>query len=232
MGLSSSIQFWEVDSVLQAFNNRRVEAWSINCGKQFMFKGIGEDELKNILDQLSRSNSAATYTLKIYEEIEDPTQIKSNTPDDGSFNFKFNQELQNRYSSIRERGFNPGDENVILSKLQAIEERLNAEEEEEENNYGLGKIGQVLQHPTIQQIAPGIIQKLLSAILGEDAAKQIPGIASPGATIGAVPTDQNLFDVVNELKKHDPDLYSHLQKLLAIAQQQPETFKMFLNYLN
>ena len=127
MGLSSSIQFRDKEAVKQAYKNRDVDAWSIVCGKQFMFKGIGYDSFQDTIDLLAETDSNALYTAQVYEGIEDEKQIKNNTPCDGSFNFKFNEETARNYQIMRGIGVAP---NEVVSKLNAIEERLNTMEEE------------------------------------------------------------------------------------------------------
>src|SRR5574343_316699 len=88
----ASIQFNNLESVLNAYTNRGVDAWAIFQGSQFMFKGIGLSDLEQILNSLSNGGTNAVYKLKVFEEITDEKNIKNNTPDDGSFNFRLNSD--------------------------------------------------------------------------------------------------------------------------------------------
>ena len=249
MGLSSSIQFREVENVLSAFENRKVEAWSISQGKQFMFKGIGYEDFKTVVETLSESQSNATYTVSIYEDITDIKNIKNNTPNDGSYNFKFNDELSNNNYEKR-IGYTGKADNLILSKLAGIEDRLNRIDEEvieETKPQTLGVIGDILAHPAIAPIAPKIIETFLQLIMGKQEAppqnnyqlQQVPKINAqqnnPGyasASISGINEDQILHETIAKLKIYDAKLLEHLQKLLLIAENDNSTFNIIVKSLD
>lgn len=225
MGLSSSIQFRDKESVLEAYNSRGVKAWSIVCGKQFMFKGIGPETFETIINILDDGVSSATYTAQVYEDIEDEKQIKNNTPCDGSFNFKFNEEIRNTYNAIRGIG-NGNGSNEVLSKLNAIDARLTemeSEPAESDNDGGLGMIGKILNHPALLPVAPKIIEGIIGAILGpgSNLASMIGNAELPGH-------QENEAPILERLKSHDPNLERHLQKLLALAETDNGTFQQII----
>lgn len=212
MGFSSSIQFREPEEVLSAFINRKVEAFTIFCGRQFLFKGWGADELQNYLEVLSGADSNATYTLRVYEDIasaKDMKKVKSGTEDDGSFNFKFNEEIQGVYGRIRGivgNNSTPSDINKVLDRLDKLEKTMNEPEEEEKT-----QIEKILDHPLTKQFAPLLLGMLSGA---KPALPAISGIP--------VTSDK---EVINELQQHDPDLYRHLDKLLQVAKSDPASFQ-------
>ena len=145
--MAGSIQFRGINNVLEAFQNRDVEAWSIYQGSQFLFKGMGVGDFETVLKSLLKGNNVI-YTVKVYEEITDLKQIKSKTPDDGSFNFRLyetddNYEGNTYYQERR---------NGMSEKLKELEEKNNLlqqrldqiEESEEEIS-----IGAVMNNPKL-----------------------------------------------------------------------------------
>lgn len=245
-GISSSIQFKDVENVLSAFENRKVEAWSISQGKQFMFKGMGYEDFKMIVETLDNSDSTATYTVRVYEDLKTVKEIKSNTPDDGSFNFKFNFEPREE-SRGGNSGYSRGNENMILSKLAGIEERLNKEQEDNEEpkkTNSLGIIGEILTHPAIAPIAPRIIETFIDLITGRAAVaepikqlqqSQPAPIYQQNLSANVLNgMDENIIihEAIEKLKLYDKNLASHLQKLVLIAENDNATFNIIVNSLN
>jgi len=211
--MGQSIQFHKKQGVIDAFNNRGVELFSIFQNKQFMFKGEGGEELENILQSLAESGTNATYTLKVYEELEGVEKIKSNSPDDGSFNFRLNEELVNN---------NNNSYHLLLEKINKLEEEIETHNEkpEQENNI----IGAIISNPNFAPVIPVLIEKIMSLIFPKPPSSQM--------SIGAISqNDYSLNDVLESLKKHDPELELHLYKLLQIAETNPETFKILINSL-
>lgn len=222
----ASIQFKGVDSVIEAYENREVAPWSIWQGKQFMFKyegnnvAEGAQQLTATLELLKESSNAI-YTLKVYEDLKGG-KIKSNTADDGSFNFKLNGDeqtiTQNQYASLK---YN----DKLSERLERIEQALlEREDEEPEPENKLGVIGEIISHPTI---AP-IVQNIVAAIFSKG---QSPA-QTPRVALSGVNDESELKEAVEALKKHDSKLTEHLQKLAALAEQSPESFKFLLTTLD
>lgn len=242
MGYSSSVQFRDTESVIEAFNNRGVEAWSISQGKQFMFKGIGHDGFESILKTLELGDSSALYTVRIYEDITCDKEIKSNTPDDGSFNFRLNEDMRESYRSIK--GFsNPSKDNAVLAKLDAIEKRMDDYEKPGADD-SLGIVGKLLDNPVIAGIVPTLVEILVSSITGtKQPAKQFQQFPpqlphstpiNPGrnAVLNGIDEDRIINEAIAKLKQYDPNLSAHLQKLVEIAEADQRTFTMIINALN
>lgn len=228
-----SVQFRGVDTVLEAYQRREVAAWSIWQGKQYMFKYEGSDiseganQLHEVLKMLSNATNAI-YTLKVYEDLKKGAKIKSNTPDDGSFNFRLNMDTQEITMAQYTRTNNS---NELLSRLTAIEAKLQADDEEEEEEPNrLGMIGHILEHPVLGQLAAGFLGKILAP------AQQVPALAAgriaglPEAT--AQPTAPDLSNAVAVLLQHDPKLAEHLGKLAALATNNPQSFQFLLQTLD
>lgn len=248
MGLNSSIQFRDIESVAEAFKNRAVEAWSVNCGKQFMFKGIGYDAFEAVLNTLDTGDSNATYTVKVYEDIDNAKEIKSNTPDDGSFNFKLNNEIAETYSTIKRMGgghFERSSIAAIAQKLESIEARLDDESKPHDDSLGL--VGKLMEHPQIGPIiagiAPVLVDLVVNALTGvkpgvKPAAtlpatqQQQPATFARNAALNGIDEDKLINETVEALKAYDPMLLQHLQKLLTIAQADPHTFSLIIKALD
>jgi hypothetical protein len=230
--MAGSVQFRDSVAVLAAYLNRNCPAWSLFQGRQFMFKyeggtvQEGEAALVEVLDMLS-SGTNAIYTLKVYEDLPKGGKIKENTPCDGSFNFRLNEENQVPTQSQITRYNN---NNEVLTRLTAIEARLNedaGEEEEEENETekALGKIGSLLSNPTVALLA--------NLIFGA----KLPGLPAPAAgTVGNIPpagnTDEEIKKALDVLKANDTRLADHLTKLAAMSIHQPQNFHFLLKTLD
>jgi len=239
--MGQSIQFHDKESVIEAFQNRNVSAFSIWCGKQFLTKGIGEDAFTQFVDILEKGDSSALYTVKVYEDITDEKMIKSKTEDDGSFNFRLNEDIRDQYRLLRngEGGYSSraqeSKENAILTRLGAIEAKLTETDTGGEDD-GLGIVGKLLNHPVIGSVAPKIIEVLLAAITGKPKEQFQPGpqqyLPAQYAAINGIDEDRIISEAVTELKKYDPDLAKHLQKLVAIAQTNFSTFQVIVKSLD
>lgn len=223
----SAIQFNNLQSVLLAFQNRGVDAWALWQGKQFMFKGIGETDLKMILDSLENGATNAIYTLKVFEEIEDEKKIKSNTPDDGSFNFRLNSDRMELTQSAYTSAYSNA---AIVKKLEEIEKRLDEDEVVEEKS-GLGKIGEVLDHPVIAPLIPIVLEKVLTAIFSKNPVPQNQLNYQPAMALSGIDEDAAEKEVIEKLKKHDPQLLEHLSKLLEIAETNNPLFQVIIKSL-
>jgi hypothetical protein len=238
---SSSVQFYGINAIVKALENRDIEAWSIWQQKQFMFKGMGIDAFKTTLQMLQNSNSSATYTVRVYEDIEDEKKIKSSTPDDGSFNFKlFENDGGTDYNRIGYTNRKESEENAIIAKIEELGQRL-ADIEKPEADDSLGIVGKLLDHPVIAGIAPTIINLLVAAITGtkqpQPAQQYIPqNTGTPNqyrnTAISGIDEDKIIKEAIDTLKKYDKDLHIHLQKLASLAINDNNTFNILLTALN
>lgn len=225
--MGQSIQFDKKDSVIAAYNSRDVEAWSIWQGKQFMFKGLGGDDLESVLDALCNGGTNAIYTIKVYEGAPELINIKSNTPDDGSFNFRLNdgsQQLPVNQMSAHVQLL----ERVKVLEAQLIEDRENFEDEKPD---GMGRIGEILGNPIIAPLLPVFVQKLTEIIMGKGSGNPAIANYTPAVINGIQEVDLSLDQIINELQERDPDLKIHLFKLLQIAKTNPDTFRLLINSL-
>lgn len=208
----SAVQFRGKEAVLAAFEKRGCSAWSLWSGKQFIHPCTANDNqeatqmLSEFLDMLEDSGSAATYTIKVYE---DPTvKIREKDPCDGSFNFRFVTTQDPTYGAN-------GVNREIINRIAGIEQRMKEAPEQEETM--VEKVaGYIENNPWAQQIVTSVLGGLL---------KQM-GVALPPATaLAGVPAssvthdDQRISAAVELLKNKDPQFAEHLEKLAQVPDQ-------------
>lgn len=240
--MAVAVQFWGIDAVMQAFESRQVPAWSLWQGRDYLFKGIGDGDLRAVLDTLKNSFNDPIYTLKVYEEISDPIKIKDKTPHDGCFNFKLNNPMH-----LDGVGYvSPNSNFQLAKKVEELEKRLlerdmqEGDEEEESET-----IGQVIQDEVIGVIRdPNRLLQWMEVIKGLFNPNQpaAPRTALP-ATVGNVMNEtaltaeekekqaDRLLIAIDALEKADPNIVEHLEKLAEIATKNPKQFKFLISML-
>lgn len=119
-----------------------------------------------------------------------------------------------------------GVNNEIVSRLAAIEERLSAEPETDDDEPADtgGIVGALMQNPAIMSMFQNMIMKV--------AEKVIPGGA--GAPVALAGVDDNvdkLETALRILKAADPQLEDDLLRLAQLAQQDPAQFNFLLKML-
>jgi hypothetical protein len=246
-GVSSSVQFRGKEQVITAFENKRVDAWSIWQGKQFMHKGMGQNELEDFINLLDRSNTTAIYTLKVFEDIDDVKKIKANTDHDGSFNFRLYERDADGYMPFQSR------QNVELEKKidlleERIEQLLEEKETEEENPKDiLGTITGLLSDPDklgkLIDLGKSLLgQPVQPAYVGNVSRAHEMTSLSPSSNAGPVNvTNVNVSEeqrihrlgiAIDTLEKNDPLILEHLEKLASMASNKPDQFKMLVGMLD
>ena len=234
---TSTVQFWGTDSVIEAFENRKVPSWALFQGKQFLFKYEGSDlaegtqNLTQILEAFNSSTNAI-YTLKLYEDFKDGQKIKSTTPDDGSFNFRLNMPDQSmtvaHLGSFNSRQSLEKKFSELEQKYLLLEARLSdSDVDDAEEDDFFEKISGLLEKP--------VVIGALNKILGLD--------LKPGGSIGHIPdtgrgvaseedAERRINDSIERLKVHDDHLAEHLSKLADIAENKPKNFRFLLSTLD
>lgn len=264
--MSSAVQFYGTDQVIQAATNRKCPAWGLWATRQFMFKYEGDDEKESIdfleqtLDMIAQNGSTATYTLKFFEkEGNKPIKIKENTPCDGSFNFRLigeeeRQQRNNMYISASPK---------VLTELQQLREEVAnlraaqnnpaTEEEEDEDEKGLmGAVIGVIKDPDLLEqhirnfhLFKSLFTGIQPAAVGN--VKQLgqtkPDIQDPGPApvtdlSHANNTEMNeeqlirLGNACDKLYEHDKKIVEHLEKLAAMAANNPVQFQNLIGILD
>jgi hypothetical protein len=210
----AAVQFWGLDSVLKAYDQRSVETWALfQTAKNMLQKGNDRETLAEFIKTLWQE-STAVYTLQFYEcSVED---VKPSTPNDGSFNFRLSEpEGSTRVGS-------GGNNSLILSELNALKlkfEQWESEDIETDPEPDMfERINGLLEKPAIV----GLINKLTGLNM------------QPIGKVGNVPGES--VDQINKaieiLKTKDPFLGVHLMKLATMATNRPEDFKFLLSTLD
>lgn len=240
--MAAAIQFRGMDDVLDAFAHRNVEAWSLFQGKQFLFRGMGSGELIPILERIARGSNVI-YTLKVYEDLTDASSIKSNTPDDGSFNFKLHAD---------DDGAGRGVNAYFDQRFKLIEEKIagiGAVDDEPETF--VDAIGRAV----VDKVGtPGGLEELVSFIKGIfSPAQPVPAVEYGNAgfhnaprpqTVGNVHTNTNnmsqtleeqgarITAAVEILHANDPKIAEHLEKLAKMSQKDKGQFQFLISMLD
>jgi len=158
--MSVAVQFIGIDAVVKAFEYKKTAAWSIFQGRNLLHKHEGKDidesadTLQEFLQMIS-TGTTAIYTLKVYENVE---KITEKTGCDGSFNFRLvGEDTRQRTNEYFENG-----RSKLLERLEAIEEKLNDDEEPEEPPSALGALGNILLADPSK--LPQLVSSLLSTL--------------------------------------------------------------------
>ncbi len=226
MSTPKDVQFKGIENIMTAYDNMEIPAFSIWCGKEMNFKYEGDsmDEgtktLFDYLELLRMQGSWAIYSLKVYEDFSG--KITNKTPYDGSFNFQLNT------SPNYIDGQAGGQLGMILSKMSALEKRLDDQdaEDEEQDDYGMGVVGRVLMHPAIQQLIPHVMG-FLTSLKPKQMNASVNGVTvDPGQNQPPLMVRYN--DAIDVLQSVDPNFIETLEKLARLAKTQPDTYKGYV----
>lgn len=221
---AKSVQFREAEDIINTYQDNNSPAFAIFHNDTLIHKYTGDD-LNEGCELLAKwlvklENSAAIYTLRIYDKVPGDGSIRSQTPYDGSFNFRFRE-----YDAMG--GTSKTDSKVleILTRMDQRIAELEQEKEEKENSGpALGWVGDLLAHPEIKNIAMGIMSGVLQNVVGSLKLPQ-------PATVGNINSDP-LQTALAILAKNDARLIEHLQKLAALSEQNKAMFDMLLKTLD
>lgn len=246
MSLCRAVQFKRADEVVQAYVNRKVPAFAIYCGKQFLFWESpanleeGERALEEYLQLLEKAQGSGIYSLVLYEDVEPGDRIRSNMPYDGSFNFQF-RENYGQYSQRPDFSEN----REILSKLEAMQMEIQSLKEEKDEEVNEDAIGRVLNNPVIQRL-PEILQSLpevigaikamfrsenpapMRAVPGEHdipASQKISGIVFKDPN--NMTDDEKLQEAIRILREKTKDLPALLYKLAMLSIKNPIQYGIY-----
>jgi hypothetical protein len=246
--MPSNVQFTNKDDVLEAYKKMKVGPWAIWCGTAMNFscsdesKTECESSLVEYLEMLDRQDVAAYYRLAVYDDMAGE-KITNKTPYSSSFNFRLTDSAMGiKRNGIGETGLSGmtvgtmrkqwESERAISDEIKAL--RMEVQElkeggtgDDELDDYGLGKIGKILQHPTVGPMAQNLLGSLMNYLNR--------GAGQPGRTLAGLPGDQSGADKITAaleiLNSAVPDFPDILLKLAEMAQRQPASFKMYCDAL-
>lgn len=227
----AALQFRGKEAILNAFNSRDVEAWSIFQGKQFIHKGIGAADLESFLSMIESASNTSVYTLKIYEDftIADLGKIKEKTECDGSYNFSLQDMTVNGVYQPVTQYYGKMDQ-----RIRMLEEKLLEAQQPEEPEETLGSI---LMDPAKVVQYVDILKGLFSNNNNPSTyTPQMPQRQIPATMGNATPqtTDEKLDRIaaaLDILGRTDPKICEHLEKLADISVKNPKQFSSLLSML-
>lgn len=237
--MAKSVQFKTVDDVLTAYESRAVPRFAIFQDRQFLFKFEGEsmDEGANYLAELLGilRNSAAIYTLAVYEDPRE--KINNKTPYDGSFNFRFAENTEGYTQGagiIREMR----DEIKLLTAR--VESLAVAGEDDEDEGPGqvagmasLDTIGSYLSHPVVQTLLSNILPMFKnSSAAGSEPAAKIAGVDAPAAGLVDVQMSAELYQALTSMLAASAEAEKKLLHLGKVARENPGKFARSLSYVD
>jgi hypothetical protein len=222
MSLSKSVQFTSVDGVVNNYTEQGIPDFALFNGKQMLSRYNGGDlqEGADILEKIIRgydaSRSMAVYTVCLYDR--DPKQktlaIKSTTPYDVSFNFRFHTQSEEYISGL---GGHPREIFPLWQKqLEELKQEIKELREEREDLLAeiqerdavpagnLDAITGLLNNPMVA----GLIGKLLGT---PATAPALSGPDQPQAE------EEKLSRALEILVQADPLIGTHLLKLATVA---------------
>jgi hypothetical protein len=229
--MAADFQFVGIDETLQAFESRNVEIWALFAGKRLILKGEGIDELRAFLAQMARSQTQAVYTLKVYDALSDKAEIKSNTPDDGSFNFKL---------ATHEIGTLSGTSKALQDLREEIAAMRSGDLDEEPpgpwEEIGEALIGMLREPSKLAQFIGALSGRPQMppppTVGGVQRVQELKQAASVGATPLTEESLQEIGDTIETLATKDANIVQHLKKLAQIAERDPAKFKMLVTMLD
>lgn len=235
-----SVQFFGIESIMQAAENLNCPAWGIFIDRGLFSKYEGDDIaasqelLRRNLEALQEGGTTAIYLLKFFEsEKGQAVKINDRTVCNcGSFRFKL-IEPEEREARMIGNSSQYGIIKQMNDEIAALKQQLSEKEEEQEaedNSIG-GLVMGLLKNP--EQL--GQIVNVGRALLGLPV-QQLP---APPATIGALPAIydneanvERLSAAIDTLEKNDARLIDHLEKLAKMATDSPDQFKTLLSMLD
>jgi hypothetical protein len=239
----AAVQFTNKDDVLEAYRRMKVGPWAIWCGKELNFSCSDksasqcEAELTEYLEMLDRNEIPVYYALRVYRGLKNDEQITSKTPYDNSFGFRLTESAAGyRRAATGDSGLGGmtiaglrkqwDNEQALINEIKAM--RLELEElknpDDDDDDYGLGKIGRILQHPVVGPMAQQMIGALTGMLKRNSPAGQIAGIGEQAEQEKIQAAMQILTDCI-------PDFPDILGKLALMAQKNPGQLKQYCDLL-
>lgn len=249
MAQGTDIQFFGKSKVLEAYRARGINAWSIWQGKDLNFAGCTETELATYLDMLN--GSQGRYQLRVHSAVEETDDIDNTTPFQGSFRFKLDGSPGAQVSGVAVQSpggiggvlgaINSRIESKIAAKFEKILDRLDEDEEDEKftvggflNSMAAGVMKDPAQLPGLINAIRGIFSGVSPMMAAAPVMGTVSRVGAPAPS--AVMTEdeemERLAAAYNTLKRADPVILNHLEKLAAVSISNPQMFALMITSLN
>jgi hypothetical protein len=231
-----SVQFRDADSIVQNYRNMEIPAFGIKQSGALNFKYQGNSmvdgaaQLSAYLGLLDDNESAAIYTLCLYEEPDG--RITEKTPVDLSWNFRLRDQVSG-FMPAEMYGGGFGQMIGEIRKLQKEWEDFKKKPAAEQNK--LGVIGEVMEMEAFQPILMAIGTRIADLVMpatkvGE--LKRVSGIRDTSDEPAAPPIpwqeDPRVPEAIQRLSKKEPDIGGLLCHLAEFAETKPTMFNMYV----
>lgn len=248
MSEAKSVQFQKMPDVIQAYENWDIPGFAIWHKNQFQYRYCGLDgetatveEGKEVLTQwlkmLYNNNTAAIYTLCVYEDIEKGEKIVSDTPYSGSFNFRLHDSTQGYLPPevYREYG---GSGHKMFEELQQVKQELKMIKEKaaEGNDDGeedtpKKRIGDALIG-SLESILP-VIGNAIGTKVGDWLNPPAKTATISGITLDDADTEKwtKVHAPLNMLMTNDPDFPAVLEQLSKLQQKNGFQYNIYKGML-
>lgn len=236
--MGASVQFYGFDQVMAAAKARNCSCWGIYINRALFSKyedvnmPASLDILSQNLDVLEESGTQGIYTLKFFECDNKPMKITERSIcDGGQFNFKMIEQDERIGNQIVYR--------QQMSHNSALEERIKKLEKELQESEIVDDEPETLEGTVI-----GLLKKPQDLAILANVFRGIIGL--PVQNLGAITgipaqsqaqlTEDEKLDrlekAMDTLTTKDSNLLTHLEKLAALSEKEPERFKMMLGMLD
>jgi len=231
-----------IEPAIKKFEKRGTNFFALYCGSDKFplvnnlngrYEDISEcvEELKDYFEDITPDHKKI-YTIHSYENAVKP-DAKGKICEYPIYSVKFVtsnpeqiQEYYNGYAQ-RQQNYVGNSNNAILSKLEAIEQKIAIDQEEEEEEIKQepqgfsGIISGIVNNPDVQVMLANIFMGALDRFMP---------LKKETVAINGF-DDNKLDEALIILKKHDPELESDLMLLAKMAESNPGQFKFLLSML-
>jgi hypothetical protein len=236
---SKSVQIRNADTLCKMYERMKIPCWGIKQGAALNWKyegealEDGETELRAYLEMLEENETAAIYTLCLYQ---DPPggRITDKTPADLSNNFRL-LDNQGTVGSAEKYG---GGYGALLAEIKELKKELNALKNQEPENK-LGVLGDLMEYEAFQPIMMGLATRAADWIMGAGKVGElkrvsgIPGISEPTgkAYAGDWRSDGRISVSLDQLAARCEDLPQLMEQLAVFAVNKPGQFNLYKKML-
>lgn len=231
----ATVQFYGISQVMAAARNRRCSCWGIYIARQLFSKfedtdlEVSMNILEDNLEVLQESGTTGIYTLKFFEcDGNKPVKIKENTVcDGGAFNFKLIEPEERESNRV---GYT-NNTRLLEQRIAGLEKQLlEASEPEEPQTIGAVLLDLVKQPSELAQLVN--VGRMLCGLPVQQMQGAIGAVRAGAEVINQEEIGTRVANAIDELEKHDPNLLSHLEKLVKMAKENPQQFKGTLSILD
>jgi hypothetical protein len=232
-----SVQFRDVDSVVKMYENLKIPCFGIKQNGALNFKYTGESmedgaaQLRAFIDMIMDNESAAIYTLAIYEEPEG--RITEKTPADLSFNFRLRDQVMGSSGEMY-----TGMYGQLIGEVRTLKKKLE-EMQKPDQEHRLGLIGEVMEMEAFQPILLAMGTKIADWVMSPGKTgelKRVSGVPTPPEAIDYPPVGSwaenvKVMSSLNRLSRKVEDVPDMLERLANLAEKSPGQFAMYLKIL-